>query len=177
MRSTSHILKVSVNANSFCVQCSIMASAALTRDKLSHYLTRQVKFYTLSFHVIEIKRLFQRNKLLYYLKGVLLPNTWAFFNSFWVATVHIFLTLKGHTIGSRNKNHTGLNRLEQFQLLLIRLKSAFSGTKKHWKIVFFTRIFITFLFVYYFYLKIQLHGENSIVGRTEKMIDSNQSAW
>ena len=45
-----------------------MASTALTRDRVLHYLPRQVKFYSLSFHVIDIKRLFQRNKLLYYLK-------------------------------------------------------------------------------------------------------------
>ena len=71
------ILEVFVNANSFCIQCSVMASAALTRDRVLHYLPRQVKFYSLSFRVIDIKRLFQRNKLLYYLKAVLLPNTWA----------------------------------------------------------------------------------------------------
>ena len=47
-----------------------MASAALTRDRVLHYLPGQVKFNSLSFHVIDIKRLFQRNKLLYY-------NTWA----------------------------------------------------------------------------------------------------
>ena len=67
-RSTGHILDVSVNANSFCVQCSVMVSAALTRDQVLHYLLRQVKFYSLSFHVIDIKRLFQCNKLLYYFK-------------------------------------------------------------------------------------------------------------
>ena len=38
------------------------------RDRILHYLPRQVKFYSLSFHVIHIKRLFQRNKLLYYLE-------------------------------------------------------------------------------------------------------------
>ena len=65
---TGHILDVSVNANSFCVQCSVMASAALTRDRVSHYLLREVKFYSLSFHVIDIKRLFQHNKLSYYLE-------------------------------------------------------------------------------------------------------------
>ena len=66
-RSTGHILDVSVNANSFCVQCSVMASAVLTRDRVLHYLSRQVKFYSLSFHLIDIKRHFKRNKLLYYL--------------------------------------------------------------------------------------------------------------
>ena len=67
-RSTGHILDVSVNANSFSGHCSVMASAALTRDRVLHYLLRQVKFYSLSFYVINIKRLFQRNKLLYYLE-------------------------------------------------------------------------------------------------------------
>ena len=67
-RSTGHILDVSMNANSFCVQCSVMASAALTRDRVLHYLPSQVKFYSLRFHVIDITRLFQRNKLLYYLE-------------------------------------------------------------------------------------------------------------
>ena len=42
-----------------------MALAALTRDRVLHYLPRQVKFYFLSFHAIDIKRFFQRNKLLY----------------------------------------------------------------------------------------------------------------
>ena len=54
-----------------------MAPAALTIDRVLHYLPRQVKF---NRHVIDIKRLFQRNKLLYYLiilKGVLSSNTWA----------------------------------------------------------------------------------------------------
>ena len=45
-----------------------MASAALTTDRVLHYLPRQVKFYSLRFNVIDIKRLFERNKLLYYLE-------------------------------------------------------------------------------------------------------------
>ena len=45
-----------------------MASAALTRDRVLHYLPCQVKFDSLSFHVIDINRLFQRNKLLSYLE-------------------------------------------------------------------------------------------------------------
>ena len=40
-----------------------MASAVLTRDPTLYYLPRQIKFYSLSFHVIYIQRL--------------LPNTWA----------------------------------------------------------------------------------------------------
>ena len=75
-RIPGHILDVSVNANSFCVQCSVMASAALTRDRVLHYLPRQVKFYSLNFHVVDIRRLFQRNKLLYYLERCPLLNTW-----------------------------------------------------------------------------------------------------
>ena len=51
-----------------CVQCSVMESAVLTRDKVLHYLRRPVKFYSLSFRVIAMRRLFQRNKLLYYLE-------------------------------------------------------------------------------------------------------------
>ena len=62
---------VSVNANSFWVQCSVIVSAVLTRDGVLHYLSSQVKFYSLSFHVIDIKHLFQRNKLLYYLERCL----------------------------------------------------------------------------------------------------------
>ena len=60
---TGQIQDVCVNANSIYVHCSVMASAALTRDRVLHYLPRQVKFYSLSFHVIDIKRLLQRNKL------------------------------------------------------------------------------------------------------------------
>ena len=41
----------------------------MARDRVLHYLPRQVKFYSLSFHVIDIKLLFQRDKLLYYLEG------------------------------------------------------------------------------------------------------------
>ena len=54
-----------------------MASAALTRNRVLHYLPRQVKFYSLCFHVIDIKRFFQRNKLLYCLERCLFANTWA----------------------------------------------------------------------------------------------------
>ena len=55
-----------------------MVSAALTRDPILHYLPRQVKSYSLSFHVTDIKRFFERNKLVYNIfKGVLLQNTWA----------------------------------------------------------------------------------------------------
>ena len=54
----------------------MIASAALTRGRVLHYLPRRVKFYVLSIHVIDIKQLFQRNKLLYYLERCPLPNTW-----------------------------------------------------------------------------------------------------
>ena len=67
-RSIGYILDASVNATFFCVQCSVMASVTLTKDRVLHYLSRQVKFYSLSFSVIDIKRLFQHNKLLCYLE-------------------------------------------------------------------------------------------------------------
>ena len=54
-----------------------MASAALTRDRVLHYFPRQIKFYSLSFHIIDIERLFQRNKLLYYLESSPCLKTWA----------------------------------------------------------------------------------------------------
>ena len=44
------------------------SAMALTRDRVLHYLPRQVKFYSLSFHVIDINCLFQRSKLLCYLE-------------------------------------------------------------------------------------------------------------
>ena len=72
-RSTGHILDVSVNSNSFCVQFSVMTSAVLTRDRVLHYLLRQVKSYSLSFHVIDI---FNAINCYIILKGVLLPKTW-----------------------------------------------------------------------------------------------------
>ena len=50
-------------------ECQLFfAFSVLTRDRVLHYLPRQVKFYSRSFHVIDIERLFQRNKLLYYLE-------------------------------------------------------------------------------------------------------------
>ena len=54
-----------------------MVSAALTRNQVLHYLPQQVKFYSLSFHVIDIIRLFQHSNCYIILKGVFLPNTWA----------------------------------------------------------------------------------------------------
>ena len=54
-----------------------MASAALNTDRGLHYLPRQVKFYSLSFHVIDIKRLFQRNNMLDYLERCPFTDTWA----------------------------------------------------------------------------------------------------
>ena len=59
---------LSVNTNFFCIQCSVLASAALTRARVLHYLPREVKFYSVSFRVIDIKRFFQRNELLIYLE-------------------------------------------------------------------------------------------------------------
>ena len=57
-RSIGHILDVSVNANSFPVQCSMIASAALIRDRVLHFLARKKKIYSLNFHLIDIKHLF-----------------------------------------------------------------------------------------------------------------------
>ena len=37
-RSIGHILDVPVKANSLPVQCSVIASAALTRDRVLHFL-------------------------------------------------------------------------------------------------------------------------------------------
>ena len=62
-RSTSHIQDVSV-----------MGSAALTRDRVLHYLPHQVKFYCLSFHV---SAFFNAINGYIILKRVLLSNTWA----------------------------------------------------------------------------------------------------
>ena len=76
-RSIGHRLDVSVNPNYFPTQCSVIASAALTRDQVLHFLPRKKKNYSLDFHVIDIKHLLQCNKLLYYLKEYFLPNTWA----------------------------------------------------------------------------------------------------
>ena len=70
-----HILDVSGNADSFAAQCSVIASAALTRDRVLHFLPQKNKFYLLNFHVIDIKHLFQCSRLLYYLKECFLPNT------------------------------------------------------------------------------------------------------
>ena len=42
-RSIGHILDVSVNADSFADQCSVIASAALTRDRVLRFLPRKKK--------------------------------------------------------------------------------------------------------------------------------------
>ena len=61
---------------SFCVQCSSIATAALTIDRVLHFLLQTLQFYCLSCHAIDSKRLFQRNIDCYIiLKNVLLPNT------------------------------------------------------------------------------------------------------
>ena len=69
--SIGYILDVSVNAKSFPVQCFVIASAALTRERVLHFLPQKVEFYPLHFHVIDIERLFQCNILLYHLKECL----------------------------------------------------------------------------------------------------------
>ena len=62
-----------MNVNSFVVQCSVIASAALIRDRVLHFLQRKKKIYLLSFHVIDF------NAIACYimLKSVFLLNTWA----------------------------------------------------------------------------------------------------
>ena len=67
-RIIGQLLDVSVNANSNPVQCSVIALAALTRDRVLHLLPCKKKFYSSNFHVIDIKHLFQCNRLLYYFK-------------------------------------------------------------------------------------------------------------
>ena len=56
-----------------------MASAASTRDRVLHYIPRQVKLYSLIFHIIDIKRLFHHNKLISSWKMFLTEyvGTWA----------------------------------------------------------------------------------------------------
>ena len=67
-RNIVHILDVSVNADSFAAQCSVIASATLTRDRVLHFLPQKKKFYSFNFYVIDIQHLFQCNRLLYYLE-------------------------------------------------------------------------------------------------------------
>ena len=45
--------------------------SCLASDRVLHYLLRQVEFYSLSFHVIDIKRFSQRNKLIHSLEKYL----------------------------------------------------------------------------------------------------------
>ena len=115
-RSTGHILDMSVNANSFCIQCSVMASAALTRDRVLHYLPRQVKFYSLSFHVIDIKRFFNAISCYMILKGVLLLNTWAI-------QQHKYLKHGGREPVASKKNYAGascqLQNVANFQMKIV----------------------------------------------------------
>ena len=49
---------VSMNANFFPVQCSVIVSAALARDRILNFLPRKKNFYSLNFYVIDIKHLF-----------------------------------------------------------------------------------------------------------------------
>ena len=78
------------------------------RDQVLHYLPCQVKFYSLSFHLVDIKRLFQRNELLYYLERCPLLNPWA-------SQQHKYLKHGGHepvasqkmTLGQVVPNFTG----------------------------------------------------------------------
>ena len=57
-RRIGYILDVSVNADLFAAQCSVIASVVLTRDRGVHVLPQKKKFYSLNFYVIDIKHLF-----------------------------------------------------------------------------------------------------------------------
>ena len=48
-RNIGHILDVSVNADSFATQCSVIASAALTRDRVLHFIAQKKNFTRLMF--------------------------------------------------------------------------------------------------------------------------------
>ena len=48
-RNIGHILDVSVNADTFAAQCSVIASAALTRDRVLHLVPQKKKFTRLIF--------------------------------------------------------------------------------------------------------------------------------
>ena len=63
-RSTGHTLDVLVNANSFRDRIN-----CLDQRSSFTFFSRPSKFYSLNFQVIDIKRIFQRNRLLYYLEG------------------------------------------------------------------------------------------------------------
>ena len=63
---------VSLNSNSFSVRCSVIASAALTRERVLHFLSGKVKFYLLIFRTF-----FNAINCYIILKSVFLPNTWA----------------------------------------------------------------------------------------------------
>ena len=54
IRVTMALLK---NYSHFPVQCSVIASAALTRERVLYFLPRKIKFYSLNVHVIHVKNL------------------------------------------------------------------------------------------------------------------------
>ena len=72
---------VPVNANSSHVQCSVIATGARSaRDRVLHFLPREVKFYSFSFHVIDLflfSAFFNPIDFYIILNRVLLPNTCA----------------------------------------------------------------------------------------------------
>ena len=71
------LLKKLFFTKSFPVQCSVITSAALIIKRALHFLPRKVKFYSLNFHIIDIKHLFNAIDCYIILKSVFLPNTWA----------------------------------------------------------------------------------------------------
>ena len=88
-----------------------MALAALIRDRVLHYIPRQVEFYSLSIHVIDIKRPFQRNKLLYYLERC------SFTEYVGLSTQHKYLKHGGREPVTNKKLHWGkLSEISQNKL-------------------------------------------------------------
>ena len=111
--SIGHILDVSVNANSFPVQCSVIASAALTRDRVFYFLPWKKKFYSLNFHVIDIKHRFRFSRLLYCQKTIVLKSI--FLHNSWIGQQYQYLKYvhdnpvanKNITLGQVVTNFTG----------------------------------------------------------------------
>ena len=78
--------------------------SCLDQKSSLHYLPRKVKFYSLSFHVIDIKRLFRRNKLLYYLERC--PFTDRLVNNIHISSmVAVTLYVKNYAGASCSKFH------------------------------------------------------------------------
>ena len=123
---------MSVNANSFCVQCSVIASVALTGDRVLHYLPCQVKFHSLSFHVIDIERIFRRNNKLLYYRDPSNPSTDS--------------DRENHLCAFGQNSHRRTDKITE--LLSVTFEKS---TEKALNVTFFYQFFITF--VVYFKIK------------------------